>query len=75
MDRGRDEVMWVEVWIDDPSAGGYVLVLRALSDGSLQLIDPQESGRVVEVFSNYEDAVHWLREDEYGQVEGRYLIE
>ena len=63
---------WIELWIDSPSRGDYFLVLRELIDGSLEIIDPQKNGEVVNTFVNYEDAVHWLDEDEYDLVEGRW---
>lgn len=62
---------WVEVWIDSAS-GNYFLVLRPTPDGGVEIIDPQEGGRVIERFGNYDDASHWLNEDEYDLVEGRW---
>jgi len=73
--RSRNEVKWIEVWIDAASAADYVLVLRALTNESLELIDPQKQGEVVEMFDDYEEAVHWLNEDEYDLVEGRYALD
>lgn len=65
---------WIEIWLDSSSAE-YVLVLRQLSNGELELRDPQESWRLVETFATYEDAVHWLNEDEYDLIEGRHATE
>jgi len=65
---------WLEVWIDSASAA-YVLVLRQLKSGELELCDPQESWRKLETFATYDDALHWLNEDEYELIEGRRVLE
>jgi hypothetical protein len=75
MRRGWDGVKWVEVWIDTASPADYVLVLRELVDGSLEVVDPQEKGKIVRVFANYEEAKDWLREDEYDIAAGRWGID
>jgi hypothetical protein len=62
---------WVEVWIDSASEGGYLLVLRPASNGELQVSDPQDGAKAIAAFVSYEDAVHWLNEDEYDLV-GRW---
>ena len=67
----RNDVTWIEVWADAASPADYILVLRSLTNGSLELLDPQQQGEVVERFDDYEEAVHWLNEDEYDLVEGR----
>jgi hypothetical protein len=64
---------WIEVWIDSSSAE-YILVLRQLGNAELEVCDPQEDWRTIEKFATYEDAVHWLNEDEYDLVEGRLVI-
>ncbi|AGP39907.1 hypothetical protein BE04_17180 [Sorangium cellulosum] len=66
---------WVEVWIESSSRGGYLLVLRPGDAGGFELRDPQKGGEAVERFATYEDAVHWLNEDEYDLVEGRWYHE
>ena len=62
---------WVEVWIDS-SSGSYLLILRTTPDGWIEIVDPQEGWRVIERFGKYDDASHWLNEDEYDRVEGRW---
>ncbi len=62
---------WVEVWIDDAPGSEYLLLLRADATG-MCLIDPQKSGECVASFDGYEDASHWLREEEYELVGGRH---
>lgn len=47
-----------------------MLILRSNGDSSLEVIDPQNQGKVVK-FEDYEEAVHWMNEDEYDLVEGR----
>jgi hypothetical protein len=66
-------LQWVEVWIDSASGGDYVLILRSLADGSLEVIDPQDKSKVVNIFDSYDEATHWLNEDEYDLVEGRWF--
>jgi hypothetical protein len=64
---------WVEVWIDSAS-GDYVLLLRPVEVGGLEIVDPQEGRKVIKRFKSYEEAVHWLNEDEYDLVEGRWTM-
>ncbi|AUX36107.1 MULTISPECIES: hypothetical protein [Sorangium] len=66
---------WVEIWIESSSRGRYLLVLRPCDEGGFELRDPQKGGETVERFATYEDAVHWLNEDEYDLVEGRWHYE
>lgn len=65
---------YIEVWIDSASLE-YVLILKSSVDGTYEIIDPQEEKRVIQVFTTYEEAALWLREDEYDLVEGRYTSE
>jgi hypothetical protein len=69
------KAQWVEVWLDSPSGGEYVLVVRGFSDGHVEIIDPQKAREQVAVFNHYEDATHWLDEEEYDLVEGRWTPE
>jgi hypothetical protein len=64
---------WLEIWLDSSSAE-YLLVLRQLPNGDLELCDPQASWRRIERFATYDDAVHWLNEDEYDLIEGRRAL-
>lgn len=67
---------WLEVWIDSGSHTDfvYILIVRALNS-SFHIVDPQKHGEVVETFDEYDEAVHWLNEEEYALVEGRYVLE
>lgn len=71
------KVEWIEVWIDSGSKDDflYVLVLRALDDGVLELVDPQRKAATIESFNSYAEACHWLNADEYELVEGRWRQE
>ena len=66
------KVQWIEVWIDEPSGGGYLLVVWGFIDGHVEIVDPQKGGERVAVFDDYEQATHWLNEEEYDLVEGRW---
>jgi hypothetical protein len=66
---------WVEVWIESYPGGEYLLLVRPTGLGAIEIVDPQEGRKVIEVFSTYEDALHWLNEDEYDLVEGRYYYD
>ena len=64
---------WIEVWVDGGTKGEYFLVLRALSDGSLAIVNPHAQNAVVKAFQKYDEAVHWLTEDEYELIDGRWF--
>ena len=64
------DVKWIEVYAAGADLGFYLLTLRALKAGTFELLDPQRGGEVIEKFSSYDDATHWLTEDEY-QLVGR----
>jgi hypothetical protein len=66
------KILWLEIWVEYVTFR-HVLFLRALSDGTFDITTPSwpsEAQRQAR-FTSYEDAVHWLREDEYEIVEGR----
>ncbi len=67
-------MIWVEVWIDTSSNGQYFLIVRGYADGTCQIADPQEGGKLVKACSSYQAAQTWLNEDEYDLVEGRVLL-
>jgi hypothetical protein len=70
-----DAVRWIEVWLDSAAKGDYLLLLRQMASGRLELIDPQRDRELVRVFQSYDEACTWLNEDEYDLVEGRWTIE
>jgi hypothetical protein len=62
---------WFEVWTDDTTEPPYVLlVLSSGLVGGVRVFDVRESKVVLEA-STYEEAQHWLSEDEYRRVTGR----
>jgi len=71
--NSMSDIKWVEAWIDS-CCGEYVLLVRE-HNGRIEIIDPQEKGSILECFASYEDALHWLNEDEYDLIEGRYVFE
>jgi hypothetical protein len=66
-----DRYEWVEVWIEESTPCFLLLGSRA---GTLEVYDPRED-KIVHATSTYEDAMHWLTEDEFTQVRGRLEIE
>lgn len=61
---------WIEIWVDSVAAK-YVLAVRPAEDGRIEICDPQEQWKAIELFDDYESAVHWLNADEYDLAEGR----
>ncbi len=62
---------WLEAWIDG-GGSGYVLIVGRREGGAIEIVDPQEGGRLLEAFDTYADATAWLNEDEYDLLEGRW---
>jgi len=62
---------WLEVWIDS-STLEYVLLVRQTGDNGVEVVDPQDRCNIVATFEDYDEAVHWLNEDEYDLIEGRH---
>ncbi|MDC3959770.1 hypothetical protein [Polyangium jinanense] len=71
----RSKYKWLEAWVDFSSDRHYVLLVRERLSGKIEIVDPAEDNKVIHEFDNYEDAVHWLREDEYDQIEGRGVLD
>ncbi len=65
---------WLEVWIDTSSDGESILILRAMNDGTFEVTTPFKSSWR-QVFNEYDEAVHFLREDEFDIVEGRWSLD
>ena len=66
---------WIEVWIDGYTLGYILLLRKKLGIEAYEIVDLKEEFRVIETFTDYEDAYYWLREDEYDLVEGRISID
>ncbi len=67
----RNNIVWVETWIDGASLDGIVL-LRKLRDERFELITACHPVKTLEWFESYEEACNWLSEEEFDLVEGRY---
>ncbi|MEM9955913.1 MAG: hypothetical protein AAF846_30215 [Chloroflexota bacterium] len=50
-------------------------MLKTTSSDKFEILDPQVDYQVIQVFTTYNDAWDWLREDEYDLVEGRYKVD
>jgi len=70
----REQVVWVEVWVDSAPGHEYLLVLLALADGTLGIVDPQRGRERVGTFPAYDEACAFLGE-EYDLVEARHTPE
>lgn len=68
----RESWKWVEAWIDS-SSSTYVLLVRERLSGDIEIIDPQDRHTCIATFTDYEEALHWLNEDEYDLMEGRWI--
>jgi hypothetical protein len=68
-----EKIEWLEVWIDTSSAGEYLLVLRKYRNRPIELVDPLDKWKIIRQFPDHEEASHWLNEDEYDMVEGRWV--
>ena len=66
---------WIEVWVDSGSRGERLLILVGTDSAEIELLDPHEGNKTIARFASYEDAQHWLNEDEYDRVEGRYEMD
>jgi hypothetical protein len=66
------DIRWVEAWIDS-AAGEYILIVRE-RDGRIEIVDLQKHGSIIQSFDSYDDALHWLNEDEYDRIEGRFAL-
>ena len=55
----------LEVWIDPTASPPYVLMLLWGDDGLWHVLDPAKEYRSLFASRSYEEARHWLLEDEY----------
>ncbi len=68
------EAKYVEAWISYVYVD-YVLLLDSFADGTFKIYDPQEKSFINETFHSYDEACFWLGEDEFTQIDTRYLID
>jgi hypothetical protein len=73
--RKQPLARWREAWLDTGPGSDYAFILRQDSDGVLRMLDPREGFRTIATFTSYEDAVHWLSEDEYELAERQMPID
>lgn len=68
-----NEAKWAEGWIDILTQ--YVLVVFCFADDLLAIYDPQLGKLLSETFPNYQDARYWLTEDEFDEIQSRYVFD
>ena len=71
LDPVQNNWSFLEVWVDPMQSPPYVLMLLGDRSGSCNVLDPNDSYRVIKNCSNYREAQLWLLEDEYEPLEGR----
>ena len=66
---------WFEVWYSDGTDVAPTYLYIAMPDpterGRVLILDPIEKNKVVYKALDYEDAMQWLREDDFSLVDGR----
>ena len=70
-----DDTLWTEVWTDSAADGEFVLVLRALRDGTFVIVNPHYENAIAERFATYADAARWFSEDEYDKIKDRWFFD
>ncbi len=63
-------VKWYEVWAGYAHIPPNIFLLWEDESGSLEVFSAREN-EIIRTFDQYEDAMHWLTEDEYTLVDGR----
>lgn len=72
-----DRPLWIEVFLEHPSQGEVVMLLRYRTSGIYEIINPHRPGLgvVVATFNTYDEAKTWFTDEEFDLVEGRWMIE
>lgn len=70
-DLVKDKWQFAEVWIEPMLCPPYILLLLGDVSGSCRIFDPAKNYAVIFTSSTYDEAQHWLLEDEYEPIEGR----
>ena len=70
-DKVEDDWQFAEVWIEPMLSPPYILLLLGEKSGSCRVFDPAKNYAVIFTSSTYDEAQHWLLEDEYEPMEGR----
>ncbi len=73
--RPDQDYGWFEVWVDDTALPPACFFLLGSIDGkAFDICDPVD-GTVNATFASYDEAMHWLTEDEFTRVDGRMSVE
>lgn len=70
-DAVKNNWHFAEVWIEPMLSPPYILLLLGDESGNCHIFDPAKSYAVIFKSSSYDEAQHWLLEDEYEPIEGR----
>lgn len=73
-DQVKDEWQFAEVWIEPMLSPPYILLLLGDRSGSCRIFDRAKNYAVIFTSSTYDEAQHWLLEDEYEPIEGRLSV-
>ena len=70
-DQVKDEWDFAEVWVEPMLSPPYILLLLGDESGCCRIFDPAKNYAVIYTSPTYDEAQHWLLEDEYEPMEGR----
>ncbi|MBW4417962.1 MAG: hypothetical protein KME13_01890 [Myxacorys californica WJT36-NPBG1] len=70
-DPAKNEWQFAEVWIEPMLSPPYILLLLGDESGRCRVFDPAQNYAMIFDSSSYDEAQHWLLEDEYEPIEGR----
>jgi hypothetical protein len=73
-DQVKYNWQFAEVWIEPMLSVPYILLLLGDELGKCHIFDPAKNYAVIFTSSTYEEAQHWLLEDEYEPMEGRLSV-
>lgn len=70
-DQVKDDWQFAEVWIEPMLSPPHILLLLGEESGNCRIFDPAKNYAVIFTSLTYNEAQHWLLEDEYEPLEGR----
>jgi hypothetical protein len=62
----------IEIWADTSHRTPYILMLVHRENGVYEIVDPKENYKVVFSHTSYDEAKHWLGEDEFDPISEPY---